>query len=226
MVGAFLLIMARNLFNISREQFPKKEMPNTVRQTINFVIYFTIAFIFLTVVMVLGLLDTVRNEFNPTEWNSYQYVLYTITYTVYDIIAVGILVRMHHKNFKACSLESMQGFMNSCLLGAHFMKEIDIERTSVAETEQDINNGGKFKSVLIDVNRTRTTNSKYKWSTFDTDNMQHICETEIDENEHEDKYADIYDLDKRTSKGFPGTQPEQSNSPWAFGHMDIANNFT
>ena len=68
----------------------------------------------------------------------------------------------------------MDGFENSCLLGAHFMKEIEIERISgYAETEPDINNGGKFKSVLIDVNRTgKYSNSKYKWSTFDTDNMQ------------------------------------------------------
>ena len=172
-IGAFLIVMARTLLKMSRKQFKKKEMPTSVRQTVNYVVYFAVAFIFLIFVTSLGITHAVRNEFNPTYWNSFQFVLYTVTYTIYDIIAVGILVRLHHKNFKACSLESMDGFENSCLLGDHFMKEIEIEGTMYAETEPDIDNGGKFKSVLIDVNRTgKCSNSKYKWSTFDTDNMQ------------------------------------------------------
>ena len=66
-VGAFLLIMARILLKMSRKQFTKRrDMPPTVKQILNFITVFTAAFTFLTIVDILGVVDTVRNEFNPT----------------------------------------------------------------------------------------------------------------------------------------------------------------
>ena len=78
---------------------------------------------------------------------------------------------------------------------------------------------------MIDVNRTRISNSKKYWSTFDTDNVQQYFGTEIDENEYNYgcDYADISELERKTSKGFPGTQP---GSTPPLGNFDIANNFT
>ena len=73
------------------------------------------------------------------------------------------------------------------------MVEVDLDNTSVAETEQDINNYGKFKSVLNDVNRSQNKRKSRQMSTFDTDNMQREYETEIDENEFkvDDPYGEL-----------------------------------
>ena len=85
-----------------------------------------------------------------------QIVLFTITYILYDIVAVGVLVHIHHTHFKSCSLESLKDFKNACLLGECFLKDEDIECEGDDESEPEINHGklgGKFKSVLLEVNR-------------------------------------------------------------------------
>ena len=70
---------------------------------------------------------------------------------------------------------------------------------------------------MIDVNKT--AGSAQRYSTFDTENMQHYYGTEIDEKYDCDDYPDM-NLEKNPSKGIPGTLPECS-SP--FGNMDIEN---
>ena len=82
--------------------------------------------------------------------------MYTVTYFLFDIVAVGYLVHIHHSSFKACSLESLKEFKNCCLLSEHFVIEngCEVSQSGDGESEPDINYGGKFKSVLIDVNKT------------------------------------------------------------------------
>ena len=112
---------------------------------------------------------------------------------------------------------------NSCLLGSHFLVDVDLDLTSVAETEQDINNYGKFKSVLIDVNRSQNKRkSRQVLSTFDTDNMQREYETEIDESEYkvDDPYGDLSASREVNSRGLVHTFTE---NPTPLMPMDIAN---
>ena len=90
------------------------------------------------------------------------------------------------------------------------MVEVDLDFTSVAETEQDIDNYGKFKSVLIDVNRSQNKRKSRQYqSTFDTDNMQREYETEIDESEYKvDETYEAFDLGKNSSRGLVASHRE------------------
>ena len=88
-----------------------------------------------------GIVDEAMNLFYPTKWNDVQVVMYTVTYFLFDIAAVGFLVHIHHTSFKACSLESMKEFKNCCLLGERFVQEngCEVSRSYDGESEPDIN---------------------------------------------------------------------------------------
>ena len=101
----------------------------------NFANWFAAAFSLVTILSFLGVMESIRHEFNPTLWNSLQFVLYTVNYIVFDLVAIGMLVLIHHKQFRNCSLHHISDKKNSCLLGNHFLVDVDLDNTSVAETE-------------------------------------------------------------------------------------------
>ena len=82
------------------------------------------------------------------------------------------------------------------------------------ESEPEINHGklgGKFKSVLLDVNRqSNKGKSISNLNTFDTTQVRDYFGTEIDaQSECYDDYPEL-DLDRYNSKSIPGTQPDDS----------------
>ena len=203
--------MTRILLTMSRKQYTRrKHIPPTVKAVLKFANWFAAAFSLVTLLSFLGVMESIRYEFNPTLWNSLQFVLYTVNYIVFDLIAIGMLVLIHHRQFRNCSLAQLDVRKNSCLLGNHFLVDVDLDLTSVAETEQDINNYGKFKSVLIDVNRSQNKRkSRQVLSTFDTDNMQREYETEIDDSEYKvDETYEGFDLGKNSSRGLVASHRE------------------
>ena len=106
-----------------------------MKTILNFANWFAAAFSLVTLLSFLGVMESIRHEFNPTLWNSLQFVLYTVNYIAFDLLAIGMLVLIHHRQYRDCSLLQVGEKKNSCLLANHFLVEVDLDLTSVAETE-------------------------------------------------------------------------------------------
>ena len=218
-IAAFLLMNACTIRDVSKKQF-RRLIPQKVKQIRTFVIIFAVAFILQAAVTGLSLTQYIRHMFRPEQWSTTTIFAFAVTFIVYDIVAIVILLHIHNMNFLDCSLESLKDFKNSCLLGESFLVDDEIEVSGDAESEPDINHGnlgGKFKSVLLDVNRSSYRN-KSTFYTFDTSDMKEYYGTEIDEKtDCGDDYRELT-LDKFESKEIPGTQPDDSPP---FDNMNI-----
>ena len=156
-----------------------------------------------------------NHYFYPDLWQTEQIAIFSFVFLLYDIFAIGALVHIHHTHFKNCPLDSLKDFKNTCLLSESFLKEEDIEGDD--ESEPEINNGklgGKFKSVLLDVNRQSRTSRAGKsisnLNTFETSQAKEYFGTEIDmQSECYDDHPEL-SLDQFNMKSIPGTAPDDS----------------